>query len=80
MKIAVRLPKEHLPQEYFDVRYEVLRKPLGSPKGSEYLAKDNDAVNVWAEVNGKCIIISKSTFIKTDVKNFLSCSVNTSHY
>lgn len=49
MKVVVKYPKEALPQEYFDVRYEVLRKPLGSPKGSEYLAKDNDAINVWVE-------------------------------
>lgn len=64
MKTVVRLPKEHLPQEYFDVRYEVLRKPLGSPKGSEYLAKDNDAVNVWVEVDGKVAAVGRAHLLE----------------
>jgi GNAT superfamily N-acetyltransferase len=47
MKLFIALPGEALPQEYFDVRYEVLRKPLGSPRGSELLTDDNTAIHVW---------------------------------
>lgn len=64
MKVVVKLPQEELPQEYFDVRYEVLRKPLGSPKGSEYLAKDNDAVNVWTEVDGKITAVGRAHLLE----------------
>lgn len=64
MKIVVRLPKEPLPQEYFDVRFEVLRKPLGSPKGSEYLAKDNDAVNVWGEIDGDIAAVGRAHLLE----------------
>lgn len=64
MKTVVRLPQEHLPQAYFDVRYEVLRKPLGSPKGSEYLAKDNDAVNVWVEVDGRIAAVGRAHLLE----------------
>ena len=46
------------------MRYEVLRKPLGSPKGSEYLAKDNDAINVWAEVEGKVVAVGRAHLLE----------------
>lgn len=64
MKTVVKYPGEQLPQEYFDVRYEVLRKPLGSPKGSEYLAKDNDAINVWVEVEGKVVSVGRAHLLE----------------
>lgn len=66
MKVVVRFPHEELPQEYFDVRYEVLRKPLGSPKGSEYLAKDNDAINVWAELDGQISAVGRAHLLEPD--------------
>ena len=66
MKIIVKLPKEEIPQEYFDVRYEVLRKPLGSPKGSESLAKDDEAIHVWAEVDGKIAGVGRAHLLKAD--------------
>jgi len=50
MKLNVILPGETLPQEYFDVRYEVLRKPLGSPRGSELLNDDNTAIHAYIRV------------------------------
>ena len=60
MKLVVKLPKEALPEAYFDARYEVLRKPLGSPKGSEHLDKDSDAINVWAEVDGQIAAVGRA--------------------
>jgi GNAT superfamily N-acetyltransferase len=47
MNLIISLPGETLPQEYFDVRYEVLRKPLGSPRGSELLTDDNTAIHAY---------------------------------
>ena len=64
MKSVVRHPGEPLPQSYFDVRYEVLRKPLGSPKGSEYLAKDNDAINVWIEVDATVVSVGRAHLLE----------------
>ena len=66
MKTVVKFPGEHLPQDYFDVRYKVLRKPLGSPKGSEYLAKDNDAINVWVEVEDKVVAVGRAHLLEPD--------------
>ena len=36
-----------LPETYFDVRYEVLRAPLGIPRGAERLEDDSAALHVW---------------------------------
>lgn len=60
MKIEVRLPNEEIPEAYFDVRYETLRKPLGSPRGSEKLAGDESSINVWAELNGKVVGVGRA--------------------
>jgi GNAT superfamily N-acetyltransferase len=64
VKLVVKHPKETLPQAYFDARYEVLRKPLGSPKGSEHLAKDSDAINVWAEVDGRIAAVGRAHLLE----------------
>lgn len=66
MKTVIKYPGDQLPQEYFDVRYEILRKPLGSPKGSEHLSKDNDAINVWAEVDGKVVSVGRAHLLEDD--------------
>ncbi len=47
MNLIVALPGEPLPKEYFDVRFEVLRKPLGSPRGSELLNDDDKAIHAY---------------------------------
>lgn len=66
MKVVVKLPHKELPQEYFDVRYEVLRKPLGSPKGSEQLTKDHEAIHVWTEVDGKIAAVGRAHLLEDD--------------
>ncbi len=47
MTLTIALPGESLPKEYFDVRFEVLRKPLGSPRGSELLNDDDKAIHAY---------------------------------
>ncbi len=66
MIVTVILPGEELPQEYFDVRYEVLRKPLGSPRGSELLNDDNTAIHAYISVNNKIISVGRIALIATD--------------
>lgn len=66
MKTVVKLPKEEVPEEYFDVRYEVLRRPLGSPKGSEHLAKDDEAIHVWVEIDGKVAGVGRAHLLEPD--------------
>ncbi len=66
MKTIVKHPGDLISQEYFDVRYEVLRKPLGAPKGSEQLAKDNDAIHVWAEIEGQIAAVGRAHLLEDD--------------
>lgn len=41
------LPGEKLLPEYYDCRYEVLRKPLGFERGAEFLPDDSKAIHAW---------------------------------
>lgn len=66
MKTLIKLPGESLPQSYFDVRFKTLREPLGSPKGSEQLAGDNEAMHAWAEVDGKVAAVGRVHLILDD--------------
>jgi GNAT superfamily N-acetyltransferase len=51
------------PEHFFDTRYEVLRKPLGAPRGSERIAGDDNAINIWIEVNGTAVAVGRSHLI-----------------
>lgn len=66
MNLIIALPGESLPQEYFDVRYEVLRKPLGSPRGSELLNDDDKAIHSWISVNNKIVAVGRIALIAGD--------------
>ncbi len=66
MKLVVILPGESLPQEYFDVRYEVLRKPLGSARGSELLNDDGKAIHAFIIENEKIISVGRIALIAGD--------------
>jgi hypothetical protein len=60
VKTVIAFPGQHLPDAYFDVRYEVLRKPLGTPRGSERLAGDFEAINVWMEDENKVVAVGRA--------------------
>lgn len=62
MNLKIALPGEQLPKEYFDVRYEVLRKPLGSLRGSELLNDDDNAIHAYI-----CLTTPRSGENKVDV-------------
>lgn len=66
MNIEIALPGETLPEEYFDVRYQVLRKPLKSPKGSERIDGDADAIHAWATIDGLIVSVGRAHLIPPD--------------
>jgi len=66
VKTIIRLPGESLPESYYTVRYEVLRKPLGSPKGSERLDGDDNAIHSWIEDEGKVAAVGRAHLIPED--------------
>ncbi|MCF8277247.1 MAG: GNAT family N-acetyltransferase [Flavobacteriales bacterium] len=66
MKTVVKFPGQDVPEAYFDVRFEILRKPLGSPKGSEKLAGDDEAINAWVEDDGKIVAVGRAHLIPED--------------
>lgn len=66
MNLVTILPGGILPQEYFDVRYEVLRKPLGSPRGSELLSDDSTAIHAYISFNDKIVAVGRIQLIVGD--------------
>lgn len=63
MRIRIALPGDMPPEHFFDTRYEVLRRPLGAPRGSERIAGDDNALNIWAEVNGVAAAVGRAHLI-----------------
>ena len=59
----IRYPGEDLPEDYYNTRYEILRKPLGSPKGSEHLSGDEEAINVWVEDDNNTVAVGRAHLI-----------------
>lgn len=63
MELRIALPGEMPPEHFFETRYEVLRKPLGAPRGSERIAGDDNAINVWVEDEGRAVAVGRSHLI-----------------
>ena len=61
--LHIARPGEVLPEAYFDVRFEVLRKPLGSLRGSERLTDDHAALHAWVEVDGLIVAVGRAALI-----------------
>lgn len=66
MKAIIKLPGESLPASYFDVRYEVLRKPLGSSKGSEQLDGDDRSIHAWISDEKNIVAVGRVHLIPQD--------------
>ncbi|MDB4655692.1 GNAT family N-acetyltransferase [Flavobacteriales bacterium] len=64
MKLVTKFPGHKLPDAYYDARYEILRKPLSSPKGSEHLPKDLEAVNVWLEADYEVAAVGRAHLLE----------------
>ncbi len=62
-KVKVCLPGEELPQSYFQCRYDVLRRPLGFPLGSERLIDDDEAIHAWVEKDGVVLCVGRAHLI-----------------
>ncbi len=55
-KIIYRSPKPGADfEKYYELRWRILRKPWGQPKGSEVNNRDDDAFHILAEKNDKVI-------------------------
>lgn len=54
--IIYRFPKSDIDfEKYYELRWRILRKPWGQPKGSEVNNRDGDAFHILAEKNNKVI-------------------------
>lgn len=65
-EVKVCLPGQKIPESYFQCRYDVLRKPLGFPLGSERLADDGDAIHAWVEKDGVVVSVGRAHLIAND--------------
>lgn len=63
MNIRIALPGQMPPNYFFNTRYEVLRRPLGAPRGSERIAGDDNALNIWVEVDGVAAAVGRAHLI-----------------
>ena len=66
MKMHVVEGNEHLPEAYFNLRYEILRKPLGSLPGSEHIEGDDEAIHAWIEDDGRVIAVGRAHLLADD--------------
>jgi len=62
-KVKVCLPGEEIPESYFQCRYDVLRRPLGFPLGSERLVDDAEAIHAWVEKDGVVLCVGRAHLI-----------------
>lgn len=54
--IIYRFPKSDIDfEKYYELRWRILRKPWGQPKGSEVNNRDGDAFHILAEKDNKVI-------------------------
>lgn len=54
--IIFRFPKSDIDfEKYYELRWRILRKPWGQPKGSEVNNRDGDAFHILAEKDNKVI-------------------------
>ena len=63
MRTRIALPGEPVPEGYFETRFNVLRDPLGAPRGSERIDGDSDAIHVWLETDEKVISVGRAALI-----------------
>ena len=56
-------PGEKPGTEYYDCRYNVLRKPLGFERGAEILQDDEDAVHAFVEKQERVVAVGRAHLI-----------------
>ena len=49
--------------EYYDCRFEVLRKPLGFERGAEILSDDFEAAHAYVEIENKIVSVGRAHLI-----------------
>ena len=52
--------------EYYECRFEVLRKPLGFERGAEILSDDFEAAHAYVEIENKIVSVGRAHLIPAD--------------
>lgn len=67
METIIRTPETSSEwKEYYALRYEVLRKPLGQPEGSERTEQDDSGIHFALFIHGQIKAIAKLDFIDSE--------------
>lgn len=80
MKTEIRAPKS--PQEwknYYDLRYNVLRKPLNQPLGSEKNDGDKTGKHFALFVNNEIVAIARLDYLNEECNQTRFVAVNPNH-
>ena len=64
--VHLAFPGEALPEAYFSTRYDVLRRPLGRPPGSERLPDEEEALHAWVTLEGRIVSVARAHLLVGD--------------
>jgi len=53
-------------EEYYSCRFDVLRKPIGFPRGSEILADDDQALHSYIKIGSRVVAVGRAHVIPSD--------------
>ena len=53
-------------EEYYSCRFDVLRKPIGFPRGSEILADDDQALHSYIKIGSRVVAVGRAHVIPND--------------
>ena len=59
-------PGEFPFEEYYQCRFDVLRKPIGFPRGSEILADDEQAIHSYIKIENHVVAVGRTHVIPDD--------------
>ena len=59
-------PAEKPFEEYYRCRFDVLRKPIGFPRGSEILADDDQALHSYIKIENVVVAVGRAHVIPND--------------
>ena len=54
-------------EAYYNLRYQVLRKPWGQPIGSEFDETDNSSIHAFIKANDSAIACARLHFVDTEI-------------
>jgi N-acetylglutamate synthase-like GNAT family acetyltransferase len=66
-------------EKYFELRWQILRKPWGQPKGSEQDSDEDNSYHLMAIENGRVIGIARLQFTKHNAAQLRYMAVDSAH-